>query len=127
MMETDAPRLPTEAEWEYCCRAGSNADYCFDGRNSRLDHYAWFGANAGFRPKAVGQKKPNKFGLFDMHGLVWEWTSSRDGREDPEGPEPRVVRGGSWNTDAYFLRCGFREWHLPSHRDHDIGFRVAVS
>ncbi len=136
MMETDAHRLPTEAEWEYCCRAGSQGDFCFEGRASRLDNYAWFGHNAGFRPRAVGQKKANKFGLHDMHGLVWEWTSSEgrgypyrsdDGREIPEGPEPRVVRGGSWLTNDYFCRCGFRDWHLPVHRDHDIGFRVAVS
>ena len=136
MMDTDAHRLPTEAEWEYSCRAGSPADYCFEGRSSRLDNYAWFGQNAGFRPRPVGQKKANKFGLFDMHGLVWEWTSSQeypypyrseDGREDPKGPNPRVVRGGSWLSDAYFCRCAARDWHLPVHRDHDLGFRLAVS
>lgn len=136
MMETDAHRLPTEAEWEYCCRAGTQADYCFEGRATRLDNYAWFGRNAGFRPRAVGGKKANKFGLFDIHGLVWEWTSTKeaaypyrpdDGREDPGGADPRVVRGGSWLSDPYFCRCGFREWHLPVHRDHDVGFRLAVS
>lgn len=136
MMETDAHRLPTEAEWEYCCRAGSQADYCFEGRVSRLENYAWYGRNAGFRPKAVGLKKANKFGLFDMHGLVYEWTSTEeraypyradDGRESPDCMGPRVVRGGSWLTDEYFCRCGFRDWHLPVHRDHDIGLRLAVS
>jgi len=135
-MNTDAHRLPTEAEWEFCCRAGTRGEYCFEGRASRLDHYAWFEANSRFQPHPVGQKRPNKFGLFDLHGLVWEWTSSReqlypyradDGREDPEGPAPRVVRGGSWLSDAYFCQCGFRDWHLPVHRDHDVGFRVAVS
>ena len=84
----------------------------------------------------MGQKKPNRFGLFDMHGLVWEWTATEeraypyradDGREDPEAIGPRVVRGGSWLSNEYFLRCSFRDWHLPIHRDHDIGFRVAVS
>ncbi|MEW5725585.1 MAG: formylglycine-generating enzyme family protein [Thermodesulfobacteriota bacterium] len=136
MMNTDAHRLPTEAEWEFCCRAGAAGDYCFDGRVSRLDHYAWFAENTRFRPRPVGQKKPNKFGLFDLHGLVWEWTSTEersypyqaaDGREDPAALGPRVVRGGSFLSDAYFCRCGFRDWHLPVHRDHDIGFRVAVS
>lgn len=136
MMETDAHRLPTEAEWEYCCRAGIQADYCFAGRSSRLENYAWYGDNAGFRPRPVGQKKPNKFGLFDMHGLVWEWTSTEersfpyradDGREDPSLAGPRVVKGGSWLSNDYFCRCGFREWHLPVHRDHDVGFRLAVS
>ncbi|MBW1708406.1 MAG: formylglycine-generating enzyme family protein [Deltaproteobacteria bacterium] len=136
MMETDAHRLPTEAEWEYACRAGSQGDYCFEGRSSRLENYAWFGANAGFRPRPVAQKKANKFNLFDIHGQVWEWTSSLeksypyrtdDGREEPSAAEARVIRGGSWNSDPYFLRCGFREWHLPIHRDHDIGFRLAVS
>lgn len=136
MMDTDAHRLPTEAEWEYCCRAGSEGDYCFPGKILRLEHYAWYGANAGFRSKPVGQKRPNNFKLQDMHGLVWEWTSSleksypydpADGRENPGEPGARVVRGGSWNSDAYFLRCAFRDFHLPSHRDHDVGFRVAVS
>jgi len=136
MLETDAHRLPTEAEWEFACRAGSDGDYCFDGRTSRLDHYAWFGTNAGFRPRPVAQKKSNKFKLYDMHGLVWEWTSSiersypyraDDGREDPDDPDARVVRGGGWLSDPYFLRCGFRDFHLPVHRDHDIGFRLAVS
>ena len=136
MVDTDAHRLPTEAEWEFACRAGSTADFCFDGRSSRLEHYGWYGRNAGFRPRAVGQKRPNKFGLYDMHGLVWEWTSTEeksypyrddDGRESPDSPNPRVVRGGSWLVDEYMCRCGFREWHLPTHRDHDVGFRVAVS
>lgn len=136
MMETDAHRLPTEAEWEFCCRAGVQADYCFEGRANRIDNYAWHQGTAGFRPKPVGQKKPNKYGLYDMHGLVWEWTSTlertypyrvEDGREDPDELGPRVVRGGSWLMDPYFCRCGFRDWHLPVHRDHDIGFRVAVS
>jgi len=136
MMDTDAHRLPTEAEWEFACRAGSEGDYCFQGRTARLDRYAWYGATAGFRPRPVGQKRPNKYGLFDMHGLVWEWTSTLeksypyradDGREDPEALGPRVVRGGSWKSDPYFLRCGFRDFHLPVHRDHDVGFRLAVS
>ncbi|MBW2062577.1 MAG: formylglycine-generating enzyme family protein [Deltaproteobacteria bacterium] len=136
MMNTNAHRLPSEAEWEYACRAGSPGEYCFEGRRARLDHYAWYGANAGFYPRPVAQKKANKFKLFDMHGLVWEWTNSLekgypyradDGREDLEASGVRVVRGGSWNSDPYFLRCGFRDWHLPVHRDHDIGFRLAVS
>ena len=136
MMDTDAHRLPNEAEWEFCCRAGSSGDFCFEGRASRLGNYAWYADNAGFRPRAVGQKRPNKFGLFDVHGLVWEWTSSlerpypydpNDGREDPSSPEVRVVRGGGWKSLDYMCRCGFREFHLPSHRDHDIGLRLAVS
>lgn len=136
MLETDAHRLPAEAEWEYACRAESLGDYCFEGRANRLEHYSWYGENAGFRPRPVAQKKANKFNLFDIHGLVWEWTSSLeksypyradDGREDPGRPEARVVRGGGWKSDPYFLRCGFRDWHLPVHRDHDLGFRLAVS
>ena len=136
LMNTDAHRLPTEAEWEFCCRAGSAGDYSFDGPVSRLGLHAWFSGNTRWRPRAVGQKKANKFGLFDMHGLVWEWTSSlersypyqgEDGREDLKSPGQRVVRGGSWLTTEYMCRCGFREFHLPTHRDHDIGFRLAVS
>ena len=136
MMETDAHRLPTEAEWEFCCRAGSPGRYCFEGKEMRLKNYAWYTENANFRPRPVGQLKANKFGLFDMHGLVWEWTSTLeksypyradDGREDLSGPNHRVVRGGSFLSDAYFCQCGFRDFHLPSHRDHDVGFRVAVS
>ncbi|MEW6265448.1 MAG: formylglycine-generating enzyme family protein [Thermodesulfobacteriota bacterium] len=136
LMNTDAHRLPTEAEWEFCCRAGGQGDYCFDGGVGRLDNHAWYSRNAGFRTRPVGQLRPNKYGLQDMHGLVWEWTStlekaypyrSDDGREDPAGPGHRVVRGGSWLTDAYFCRSAFREFHLPTHRDHDLGFRLAVS
>jgi formylglycine-generating enzyme required for sulfatase activity len=136
MTNSDAFRLPTEAEWEFCCRAGFSGDFCFDGRAGRLQNYAWYADNAGFQPHAVGLKKPNAFGLYDMHGLVWEWTSTvekaypyraDDGREDPGSPNPRVIRGGSWLTSDVMCRSGFREYHLPTHRDHDIGFRLAVS
>jgi formylglycine-generating enzyme required for sulfatase activity len=135
MMDTDAHRLPTEAEWEFCCRGGVDADFCFEGRVNRLEHYAWYTNNTRFRPRPVGQKRPNKYGLFDMHGLVWEWTASKawpypyqhgDGRDAPDDADPRVVRGGSFLSDPHFCRCGFRDWHLPVHRDHDLGFRVAV-
>ena len=134
MMKTDAHRLPTEAEWEYCCRAGSSGDYCFEGRLTRLANYAWFGANAGFRPRAVGQKKANKFGLFDMHGLVWEWTSTEersypyrpdDGREDLKASGLRVRRGGSWFSTPALVRCAYRLRYAPGGGYRRGGFRVA--
>jgi len=112
-------RLPTEAEWEYACRAGSHAAYAFGDDPSALADAAWYWDNSGGQYGPVGAKDPNAWGLHDMHGNVWEWTLdayrpaySAGPLSDPwvraERLYPRVVRGGSWMDDAPALRCGSR-------------------
>jgi formylglycine-generating enzyme required for sulfatase activity len=116
-------RLPTEAEWEYACRAGSEGPYSFGNDASEIDEYAWHTGNSDAVPHEVGQKKPNKFGLHDMHGNVMEWTVNGYSAEGykyatdkkqpmsilesvfwPDSAENRVVRGGSFQDDALLLR-----------------------
>jgi formylglycine-generating enzyme required for sulfatase activity len=133
-------RLPTEAEWEYACRAGSKGRFCFGDDEAKLEEYAWYVKNSDSKTHPVGQKKPNAWGLYDMHGNVWEWCQDWYGKypagplTDPEGgPEPgfwkklvygRVLRGGSWYGYAGFTRSAFRN-HFPDFRNYLIGFRVA--
>lgn len=127
-------RLPTEAEWEYACRAGSTSDYSFGNDVNLLDEYAWFKGNSDKKYQMVGRKKPNGFGLYDMHGNVAEWTmdqyaedtyASRQGQEltDPwEVPVtlyPRSVRGGSWKDEAAALRSAARLASDPSWKRID--------
>ena len=136
-----AVRLPTEAEWEYACRAGSKMRFSFGGSDSALGDYAWYGSNSGdsggvqFRTHPVGQKRPNAWGLYDMHGNVYEWCAdgygpySSEASTDPQGAGSggtRVVRGGSWrNGGADNLRCAHRYGHAPSFRRDNYGFRCA--
>jgi eukaryotic-like serine/threonine-protein kinase len=140
MEKTDKYRLPTEAEWEYACRAGSTTRFCFGDDEAKLEEYAWYVKNSDSKTHPVGQKKPNAWGLYDMHGNVWEWCQDWYGKypagplTDPEGgPEPgfwkklvygRVLRGGSWYGYAGFTRSAFRN-HFPDFRNYLIGFRVA--
>jgi formylglycine-generating enzyme required for sulfatase activity len=118
-------QLPTEAQWEYACRAGSNRHYCFGDDPSLLDQYAWYAGNSGGATHAVGTKKPNAWGLYDMHGNLWEWCAdwydggyyARSPADDPQGPREgtcRVIRGGGWSYDAGDCRSAFRG-------DFDIG------
>jgi formylglycine-generating enzyme required for sulfatase activity len=129
-------RLPTESEWEYACRAGSSTAYCFGEDEARLGEYAWYGANSGSKTHPVGQKAPNAWGLYDMHGNVWEWCSDWYGDypsgsvRDPKGPSTgsyRVSRGGSWSLGAAHCRSANRCWIGPSLRYSDLGFRLALS
>ena len=134
---TPSYRLPTEAEWEYTCRAGRTARYGCGEDEAKLKAHAWFAVNAGGRTHAVGGKSPNRWGMFDMHGNVAEWCFDwydplyyKKGEDvDPRGPDLarrfRVVRGGNWGDPAAALRSSNRPWSEPSIRLRYIGFRVA--
>jgi len=128
-------RLPTEAEWEYACRAGSQAAYYFGDDPGGLGSFAWYGENSGSKTHPVGQKRPNAWGLYDLHGNVWEWCQDWYGDypsgslSDPTGPgsgKYHVVRGGSWNYDARGTRCASR-LRLAPGLFSSIGFRVVLS
>ena len=112
-------RLPTEAEWEYACRAGTTSDYSFGNSVAQLNDYAWHAANSGATTHPVGQKKPNPWGLYDMHGNVAEWCNDRYAKdyygaspgENPRGPDEgqeRVLRGGAWNSSPESCRSAYR-------------------
>ncbi|MFN5103768.1 MAG: formylglycine-generating enzyme family protein [Planctomycetota bacterium] len=129
-------RLPTEAEWEYACRAGSKTAYSFDDEEGLLPEYGWFKRNSSNRTHTVGLLESNAWGLYDMHGNVWEWCSDRYGEypkgavSDPTGPKEgsyRVIRGGCWNDEAARCRSASRGWLGPSYRGDSLGFRVALS
>jgi formylglycine-generating enzyme required for sulfatase activity len=125
-------RLPTEAEWEYACRAGTTGDY---GGTGNLGEMGWYDGNSGGRTHPVAQKRANGWGLYDMHGNVWEWVQdwwyrvyTTDGVTDPMGPETgsyRVLRGGSWGTYAKHARSAYRYYGYPGLRNSNIGFRLA--
>jgi formylglycine-generating enzyme required for sulfatase activity len=126
-------RLPTEAEWEYAAQAGSTTAYGFGDDPAQLQAYAWYEANAGGTTQPVGQKQPNAWGLYDMHGNVWEWVQDRYGPysaavvTDPQGPASgsyRVARGGSWNDDAGDCRSADRYHAPPGYRIVCLGFRL---
>ena len=130
-------RLPTEAQWEYACRAGSTTKYCFGDEESGLGEHAWYGANSGNRTHPVGKKKPNAWGLYDIHGNVWEWCQDwHDGSyhvksptDDPTGPATgshRANRGGSWLDPAGSCRSAFRGGFGPGSRNGGLGLRVSL-
>jgi len=126
-------RLPTEAEWEYAARAGTTTAYCFGDDRRRLGEYAWYKENAGAQTHPVGTQQPNAWGLYDMHGNVWEWVQDWYGDyapepvTDPQGPTSgsfRVFRGGSWNLVAWCCRSAFRHFDARGIRYGDLGFRL---
>jgi hypothetical protein len=113
-------RLPTEAEWEYACRAGTTTEYSFGNDEQDLDEYGWFDDNSGATTHAVGEKLPNGWGLYDMHGNVFEWCSDAEGSY-------RVFRGGGGYDSAGECRSAYRSYIVPSSRFSFLGFRLALS
>lgn len=134
---TDKYRLPSEAEWEYACRAGTTTRYSFGDNELELDRYCYYG-NQDIGSHPVGEKEPNPRGLYDMHGNVWEWTQDVyhgsyedapvDGsaREDEDGRIMRVLRGGSWQTSAVGCRSASRYYLPPVARRNSsrVGLRL---
>ena len=132
---SDLYRLPTEAEWEYACRAGTTTRWSFGDDESKLSDYAWYsGAALGSHPQPVGTKLPNPWGLYDMHGNVWEWVwdwygaYTSDAPVDPTGPSTgpgRLGRGGRFTNAARRTRSANRDDHYsPSSRSAGVGFRL---
>jgi formylglycine-generating enzyme required for sulfatase activity len=134
-------RLPSEAEWEYACRAGTQSSYYFGDDENQLGEYAWYGENSNDQTQPVGQKKPNKWGLYDMLGNVWEWCEDdghsnyngapTDGRawidNDNRSQAPyRIKRGGSWFNYSRRCRCAYRDDLYPAGRLNNVGFRVVL-
>ncbi len=133
--EANGYRLPTEAEWEYACRAGSKTQYFFGNDSSKISDYAWVDSNAGGKPRQVGQKKPNPWDLYDMCGNVWEWCNDfyqvdyyqQSPGENPRGPktgETKVVRGGAWKFSADSSRSGYRYNEDPGYSDVCFGYDI---
>ncbi len=129
-------RLPTEAEWEYACRAGANTKYYTGNEEGSLDRASWYRTNSEGTTHSVGQKDPNAWGLFDMHGNVWEWCNDWQGnyknctKENPRGPNwgySRVLRGGGWHYPAVGCRSTYRHRAKPEYRLSTVGFRIARS
>jgi formylglycine-generating enzyme required for sulfatase activity len=131
-------RLPTEAEWEYGCRAGTKTRFSFGDNDADLPLYAWLDPHSGRQTHAVGRLRPNAWGLYDMHGNAWEWC--QDGfdpnyyktgpRKDPPGLDSnaeRVLRGSSCDNFASLnFRSAFRGAAPPGHRGFSVGFRVVL-
>lgn len=133
--EATGYRLPTEAEWEFACRAGTTTAYFFGDTPSKLGDYAWFDKNAGGHPRPVGQKQPNAFGLYDIVGNVWQWCNdfyeveyySKSPKTDPRGPaegKTKVVRGGAWRVSAENCRSGYRYNESPGYADVCFGYDI---
>lgn len=133
--EANGYRLPTEAEWEYACRAGSETMYFFGDGPSKLSDYGWVDENSNGKPHPVGQKKPNPWGLYDMCGNVWEWCNDfyqvdyyqQSPEENPRGPkegETKVVRGGAWKFSADSCRSGYRYNEAPGYSDVCFGYDI---
>lgn len=122
--------LPSEAQWEFACRAGSTGDY-----SGKIDSMGWYDLNSMEKPHVVGEQKPNSWGLFDMHGNVWEWCADWYAEypglaaKDPQGPEQginRVLRGGSWSSYDTNCRSANRFNVMPSDRNRNHGFRAIL-
>jgi formylglycine-generating enzyme required for sulfatase activity len=139
----DGYRLPTEAEWEYACRAGSTTKFCCGDNEADLPEYAWYKPHSIGKTQPVAQKRPNHWGLYDMHGNVWQWCNdfygenyyAESAKDNPRGPSSgneRVLRGGCWATEADKCRSAYRFKEFPVFTDacfgaDSYGFRRAKS
>jgi formylglycine-generating enzyme required for sulfatase activity len=130
--------LPSEALWEFACRAGSPGKYCFGNDDSMLHEYAWLKSNSGQEAHFVGQQQANGFGLHDMHGNVWEWcgvwrapghddSSRSDDRARLSGDSSPAYRGGDWGNGPDLCRSTAHKSRHPTHRSIGIGFRIAAN
>jgi formylglycine-generating enzyme required for sulfatase activity len=134
LSEKERIRLPSEAEWEYACRAGTDTAWSFGDDLAKLTDYAWYKENSKGHDPPVGEKKVNPWGLYDMHGYNWEWCAddwAADYKDAPADGTPyranakadKVIRGGAWPTAANTTRSAYRG-HVPAdRRDDTIGFR----
>jgi len=133
--EANGYRLPTEAEWEYAARAGSDTAYSFGSSDGDLRQHAWFEDTARGKPRPVGQRKANAWGLYDMHGNVWEWCNDfyavdyyeQSAAQDPKGPEQgdkKVLRGGCWNSTPDACRSAYRYNEDPAYTDACFGYDI---
>ena len=133
-------RLPTEAEWEYACRAGTTTRFYTGDSDSDLGRAGWYYGNSGSQKREVGEKERNAWGLYDTHGNVWEWCwdwyssgyygTRPDPDSDPTGASSgsgRVMRGGGWRILALLCRSAYRYWNVPRSRPDSVGLRVARS
>ena len=113
-------RLPTKYEWEYACRAGSKSKYSFGNFITPIDKYAWYANNSDGETHIVSTKDPNSWGLYDMHGNVWEWClESEKSRRDFQ-----IIMGGSWNSGANEVTCDTQKGKSINSRFIDVGFRL---
>lgn len=128
-------RLPTEAEWEYACKAGTTSLWSFGNDETILPEYAWYGTNSNQSTHPVGQKKPNPWGLFDIYGNVWEWVEDKDHPNYNGAPEDgsswensggkyHIVRGGSWDDPIHFCQSSSRPQYYPAEKSIRYGFRL---
>jgi formylglycine-generating enzyme required for sulfatase activity len=137
--EAEVIRLPTEAEWEYVARAGTTTRYSFGDDVAGLDAHGWFTGNAADNDPPVGAKKPNAWGLYDIHGYLWEWcldTGHKDYRQAPTdgsawvqggAAKLRVLRGGSWKDKPVKLTSSYRWLMLATLKDDAVGLRCILA